>query len=130
MKIKPLDYLGIVLEALPCGIPLAMDYKVKKAIENDARYLLDNPEKTKDLVMTAKQQLNFDPQYNTVNVRGFGIDGILTKRAKESVISALDKIEEKKRGEILSKKYPSLAKNTESESPEFRVILPEEVRQE
>lgn len=128
MKIKPLDYLGIALEALPCGIPLAMDYRVKRAIENDAKDLLDNPEKAKALVMTTKQQLNFDPQYNTVNIRGFGIDGILTRRAKESVISALDKIEEKKREEILGKKYPSLTKNTES--PELRVILPEKVRQE
>jgi len=130
MKIKPLDYLGIVLEALPCGLPLAMDYRVKRTIENDARDLLDNPEKTKALAMTTKQQLSLDPQYNTVNIRGFGIDGILTRRAKESIISALDKMEEKKRGEILGKKYPALTKNIESENPELRVILPEEVRQE
>jgi len=130
MKIKPLDYLGIVLEALPCGIPLAMDYRVKRTIENDARDLLDNPEKTKALAMTARQQLSLDPQYNTVNIRGLGIDGILTRRAKESIISVLGKMEEKKREEILGKKYPALTKNIESENPELRVILPEEVRQE
>jgi hypothetical protein len=128
LNLKPIDYVGIVLEALPCGIPLAMDYKMRKVIETDTRNLLDNPENTKELAMTTKQQLNLDPQYRTFRY----FDGILTRRAKQSVKSVLDKLEEKKRSELLNKKYSTLAKGTatSSEDLHIRVILPEEITQE
>jgi len=127
MKFKPIEYAGLVLEGLPCGIPLALDHIMSRKIRDDTRYLLDNPQNAKDLAMTTKQQLILDPQYKTFRY----FDGVLTRRTKQSVKSALDKLEEMKRNELLNKSYPTLTKDTDvsTKDVQIRVISPETIQE-
>lgn len=127
MKFKPIEYAGLVLEGLPCGIPLALDHIMSRKIRDDTRYLLDNPQNAKDLAITTKQQLTLDPQYKTFRY----FDGVLTRRTKQSVKSALDKLEEMKRNELLNKSYPTLTKDTDvsTKDVQIRVILPKTIQE-
>jgi hypothetical protein len=135
LKFNRHDYKRLFKEAIPFGIPLFLDYRMKRIIEKDSEHLLAkySLENTKDLAMTTKQQLNLDLQYNSFP--WFKKDGVLTQKVKESIKNVLDKLEEKKRDEVLDEYHKAVgykpkSKGNEPKDLETVVILPERITQE
>jgi len=111
---------------LPTGISVlgfsifavGRDHRISKEIEEHYKPMLENPEKTKRVAFTLKQELRNEP-----------VAGILTYRKKKQISKALDKMLLERENELMYKGYPPLNKleNVEEgiDGPEFRVIPPE-----
>jgi hypothetical protein len=125
-KLKPSDYMGIALELLPCGIPLALDHITSRKIRNDMKYILDenNIEHAKELALSIDQQLRLDAQYKSFRF----FDGVLTRNAKAEIYPILNRLRNEKEAEYF--KRSQRKKADEKSELEMRVIFPEEIIQE
>jgi hypothetical protein len=132
MKFTNRERLQLFLEAVPFGIPLIMDYAIKRKIEKDSEHLLAkySLENTKDLAMTTKQQLNLDLQYSSFP--WFKKDGVLTQKVKEPIKNVLNKLEKEKRYEVMAEYHKAVGysplkdmEETQTKEHDIVVIPPE-----